>query len=62
MFFFSLICNFQPNGEIGEWGKQGNREKWGKWGNVDEDGGTSPQNSPIPIFPKWGNGEGWGRV
>ena len=54
---------------MGEWSKRGNGEngemgKREKWRNGDGDGdrGTSPQNSPIPIFPKWGNGEGWGRV
>ena len=49
-------------GKREKWGKQGNGEKRGKRGNGDGDGETSPQNSPIPIFPKWGNGEGWGKV
>ena len=44
----------------GESGKNG--EKWGKRGNGDGGGETSPQIYPIPIFPKWGNGGGWGRV
>ena len=50
-------------GKRGKWGK---REKTGKNGKNGEMGMVMgrppPQNSPIPIFPKWGNGEGWGKV
>ena len=43
--------NGGPGGN-GETGKIG--EKRGKRGNGDGGGGTSPQNYPIPVFPKWG--------
>ena len=47
---------FGGNGEM-----RTNGEKREKLGIEDGDGYRSPPKFLIPIFPKWENGEGWGK-